>query len=482
MLPFSTEFPVRAGQSNAAFVAEVIAWLRGNRESTVLEHGSEKELEGQNAFLIAESGEELRLREISEDGQSIALGFRHDFPDREGRIWRTEGVLKRGGAGEHDFVRFRTQCRASQPGARLDTPKKPYLIKSLLKAGWGARDGEVEVSDNPIWLHDNEEGLRLAASVSNGTLTQWLPTVYISATDADSWALSQDEIEKLAYDLGGVAHVVVEPSRRFSFRLRDITAGRNVYSGAVGIFLPGSGMIGRLFIGLQMPDSRALMVALKNTVTTIRERMPARGWDWSELQEMSLRTQRLALAGASNSSDFDDLFNDYVKQLDELQCENKILMKQIIKLQGEVAERAEKASQDRLLSRLCEEVYPGEILDRLRYASRIAISNADAIGLDQRSKAVFEIVSATPPSPDLAELKSDLDRATKDPKRIAAEIVALLDRHGYQEKSDNKHIRLEARTGFDGLAAITVPKTPSESRGLKNLRKQIEGTLGLTKL
>jgi hypothetical protein len=41
---------------------------------------------------------------------------------------------------------------------------------------------------------------------------------------------------------------------------------------------------------------------------------------------------------------------------------------------------------------------------------------------------------------------------------------------------------LEAKPGFEGLGTITVPKTPSEIRGLKNLRKQIEGKLGLIKL
>jgi hypothetical protein len=482
MLPFSTEFPVTAGRSNAEFVAEVIAWLRGNPNSTVLEEGSEKELESHNAFLIANSGEELRLREISEDNRSIAIGFRHDFPDKNGRIWRTEGVLKRFGAGKHDLVRFRTQCRAGQPGARLGIPKKPYLIKSLIKAGWGAQDGQIEVSDSPIWLQDNEEGLSRAADIASGTLTHWLPILYVSATDMDSWALSQTEIEKLAYDLGGVAHVVVEPSRRFSFRLRDVTAGRNVYAGAVGIFLPGSGMIERLFIGHQIPDSHAMMIALKHTVTTIRERMPTRGWDWSELQEKALINQRLALIDTSNSSDIEDLFNDFVKQLEESQLEIKMLKEQVAKLQADLAECSANKSPDQLRFSLCDEVYPGEIWDRLRYAARMALSQAERIGLDQRSRFVLKLVTETPPSPDLAELRSDINRATKDPKRLASEIITLLQRHGYQEKSDNKHIRLEAKPGFEGLGPITVPKTPSEIRGLKNLRKQIEGKLGLIKL
>ena len=77
-------------------------------------------------------------------------------------------------------------------------------------------------------------------------------------------------------------------------------------------------------------------------------------------------------------------------------------------------------------------------------------------------------------SPALGELSQDLARATKDPNRVASELISLLGRHGYSEKSDNKHIRLEANKGYDGLDAITLPKTPSENKGLKNLRKQIE--------
>jgi hypothetical protein len=261
-----------------------------------------------------------------------------------------------------------------------------------------------------------------------------------------------------------------------------VTAGRNVYAGAVGIFLPGSGMIERLFIGHQIPDSHAMRLVLKHTVTTIRERMPTRGWDWSELQEKVLINQRRALIDASNSSHVEDLFNDFVKQLEESQLENKMLNEQVAKLQADLAEFSAKKSPDQLRFSLCDEVYPGEIWDRLRYAASMAISQAERIGLDQRSRFVLKLVSETPPSPDLAELRSDIKRATRDPKRLASEIITLLQRHGYQEKSDNKHIRLEAKPGFEGLGTITVPKTPSEIRGLKNLRKQIEGKLGLIKL
>ncbi|HAQ35886.1 MAG TPA: hypothetical protein DCQ53_11080 [Alphaproteobacteria bacterium] len=140
-------------------------------------------------------------------------------------------------------------------------------------------------------------------------------------------------------------------------------------------------------------------------------------------------------------------------------------------------------STDNLVQRVGPEVYSGEISDRLRLAAKTTLSFADQIGLDARSRIILErFVTRLPVSPALAELSQDLARATKDPKRVASELTSLLRRHGYAEKSDNRHIRLEANRGYEGLEAITIPKTPSENRGLKNLRKQIERTLGMTKL
>jgi hypothetical protein len=122
-------------------------------------------------------------------------------------------------------------------------------------------------------------------------------------------------------------------------------------------------------------------------------------------------------------------------------------------------------------------------MDRLRLAVDFCRNRADQEGLDPRSKVIFEsLANVLPSSLGLSELLEDLKRSTKDPKRVAAELTTLLLRHGYREKSDNRHVRLEAKEDYQGLAAITLPKTPSDDRGLKNLRKQIERTLGIAKL
>lgn len=240
MLPFSTEFPVRPSTNRAVFVAEVVAWIRGMQHQTVLSSKSEAELDGANVHVRSASGEELRMRELQTDEGWSAIGIRHDLPDDLGRVWRTECVLKRAAAeGGQDLVRLRTQCIATTSGAQLDTPRKPYLIKALLKNGWGGKDQQLSVTDRPVWLENNAAGLASDKSMTLGEAAKWLPTVYVSATGTSAWLLSQQEIVKLAYDLGGIvelggAVLLGAPIIRKPYSDRQVMAAETPARGAGG--------------------------------------------------------------------------------------------------------------------------------------------------------------------------------------------------------------------------------------------------------
>ncbi|MCQ2004959.1 hypothetical protein [Rhizobium sp. NRK18] len=463
-------------------MAEVIAWLRGIPSSTVLAESSEQNFDGENPHLRAATGEELRFRELKTERGLHAVGFRHDLPDMEGRLWRTEGVLRYASSqAEQDVLRIRTQCIATVAGARLEIPKKPFLIKSLLNGGWGGDDGLIAVSDQPTWLSEAQDDLAIARAVTVGAASKSLPAIYVSASAKGAWLLSEADIESLAYELGGIAHVVVEPSRAFSYDLRDLTKGRNVYAGTVGIVVPGQGIVRRYHLGMQAYDSKELRAIIRVAAINLRSQMPATGWDWTDLQEQALRTQRERDKNRLTSAEKEQLYQD---EIDNLQDKIRQLELQLCMLPKEALNDSyNEFSNENFVRLIGPEIYSGEVFDRVRLAARIALNNADRIGLDTRSTSIMQRISnKLPASPALDELLQDLSRATKDPKRLASELTALLTRHGYVEKSDNKHIRLEAVAGYEGLEAITVPKTPSDSRGLKNLRNQIQRTLGLSKL
>jgi len=478
----ATEFPIKPVANRATFVAEVIAWLRGSSYSNVLGSEAERELDGDNVVLRSQTGEELRIRELSVKGEWRAIGFRHDLPDERGRLWRTEGVLKRPveKSGE-DLIRFRTQCLARMQGAILEDPRKLYLIKNILRSNAGGTDVLLPISDQPLFLPDSSEGLEIARSIAEGAATRCLPVVYLSAVNTGIWLLKPDEINKLAYDLGGIAHVVVEPSSDFSVHLRNLTSSVCTYNGSIGLLVPDRGIVGRYYLGWKFQNRRELSDAIRNAATAFRSQMPATGWDWTELQEAALHEQRRRDKNRLSSSETEQLYIDEIKNLKD-RLEDLDQQISIRSKDREVFDTGD-LSIDNIVRLVGPEIYSGEIADRLRYACQVVLANADQIGLDERSMAIFSrVVVRIQPSTGLSELLQSLERATKDPKRIAVELERVLCCHGYQRKSINKHVRLEAEPEFEGLDSVTLASTPSEIRGLQNLRSQIERKMGLSKL
>lgn len=484
---FTTEFPIKPIGSRAIFVGQIVAWLQGTSYSTVFDEACDTDLDGETGQIRTRTGEELRLREFQDDGVLKAIGFRHDFPDQGGRLWRTEAIVSRFSENDqHDVFRLRTQCIARDPGIHLPFPKKPYFIKSILQDSWGASDDTILVDDKPVWIQDDDSGLTMAEAIVSGLASKYLPVLYISSIAANSWPLSRYEIEKLAFDLGGVAHVAVEPSRSFSFRLRDRTEGANSYGGTVGIMLPNRGIVRRLRHGWDSKDSSELVHKLESVAFDLRNQMPTTGWDWTELQEQTLRRQRERDRNRRSLEQIEQLFLEQAEQT--YQEEIKNLKEKIDYLEIQIAAgvnipRSEDEyfpSSSAMSKFIGPQIYPGEISDRIRLAAKVSYDHADQIGLDRRSKEILgAIANNLPGSPGRRELIEDLKRATKDPNRLHKEVKSLLLRHGYSDKSSNKHTRLEPKEGYIGLDSITIPKTPSEYRGMKNLLSQVRGVLGL---
>ncbi|KVK54677.1 hypothetical protein L907_14240 [Agrobacterium sp. C13] len=247
----------------------------------------------------------------------------------------------------------------------------------------------------------------------------------------------------------------------------------------MGLSMPGQGIIRRYHVGWDIQNSKDLKEILKLAAMSVRSQMPVLGWDWTDLQEQALRAQRERDRSRLSADDMAQLYDEEIANLQDKIRQLEIQVSSI----GIISASDSEFSDDNLVQLIGPEFYSGEISDRIRLAMKLGLNVADQVGLDERSRVIFhKIIDKLPVSPALNELLLDLSRATKDSKRVASALVSLLARHGYFEKADNKHIRLEALKGFEGLEAITLPKTPSDGRGLKNLCKQVERTLGLTKL
>jgi len=485
MMIFATEFPLKPIEnSRGQFLAHTLAWLRGNKFSTVLSESNVTDLDAETAFLQSRSGEELRVREaLSGDGEH-AIGVRHDFPDNRGRVWKTEATLQFATEPDrqHQF-RLRTQCIAKEPSARLETPLKPYLIKAVLNDNWGGEDGHLTVVNTPHRLPDNTNSLQMASQATFGNLSNHLPVIYCSAQDGGAWPFTEDEINKLAFDLGGVAHVVVEPTRAFSFRLRDMTQGLNVYGGAIGVALPQHGIRRRYLVGGRFGNARDVLLDLRHSVINMRSDMPSRAWGWSEVQEQALRKQRDEARNRLSAEESEQLYQEQITNLEDQVADLSTQLKAQKEASKPDAGDIEGFIDEELVARNGKEIYPGECSDRLLMASKNMASRAEQLGLDARSKAVFEsVVRNLTTQSSLTDLLAELKHAARDSGKATRKLTDLLLRHGYARTIDNKHIKLEPDADYPGLETLIFPKTPSDHRALKNLQKEIERKLGLSKL
>jgi hypothetical protein len=345
------------------------------------------------------------------------------------------------------------------------------------------QDGNFQVGDKPHWLQTELDVLK-AKDITSGNNFSFLPVIYISSTNDNGWVFDRRTIEKAAFDLGGVAHIVVEPSRSFSFKVRDISDSQNVYGGSVGISLPGTGFIKR-FSGWQFEDSKLDMINyIQDYCINLRTNLPGLGWDWTELQEQVLRRQREKTRGLLSARDFEALYIDEIANLKDRinELENSIKSKE-----EDLSRLGLKSTQ--LNDTVCafqnseKELYPGETFDRMRLAAHLCLEVAEKIGLDARSSFVFQsFIEKIPASNELSELSSDLDRAASNGKRANKEIIKILERVGYRESSEKNHIKLEPNINMGGLTSITMSKTPSDHRSTLNLKSQIKNTLGISKL
>jgi hypothetical protein len=471
MATFATTVPLKPGFTATEFRREVARWIRGIRASTVLDADDVPDGGPDDRPLVTDAGEILTALRAGTEAAPAGLGVRHDLPDPQGRLWRTEAVVRWHDGGA--VLRVVGRCMARASAAPVLTPRRPHLLRSLIEAGWIERDQGLAVQMQPRLVSGHPDDLLLAAEITEGRAARFLPIVWVSAMAQAEWVLEWDELQRLATDLCGVAHVVVERDRAQSFRLRDLTGGRNVYGGNVGLSVPGEGFVRRFWIGWATPTADTLRDAVQAAALSACTTLPqGAAWEWHDLQAVVLDQARGAL--------WDDDETDALIRLADAEIAEKT--ETIAQLRADLREAQRKlalAEQEGrgLADRIGAELWQGEFNDRLRALLAHACREASETW-DPRSLAVFRrALGLLQPSRGLALTQAMLDRATRDGS-FEATLLAL----GYVEKGRNNHLVMEAREGLEGLGPITLPLTPSDRRSAKNQRSQIEASLGLGRL
>ena len=224
MLLFSTILEINKKLTKDDFINLVIEWnQKGHPESVI----SGIKWNGERNIRFEDENKSL---EIQEYRNKNIIAVRFEKREANGAVWDTDYIM--------NFSEMRMAVRLDrsyiEEALNIDTKFfTPFFISLLIDRGYILQDGDFEVQRTPLII--NEENLDLIVSVINGTAKYKLPVVIISKTFYDEDPV---DVNKLAKELKGVAHVLVQESNDTNHNLKELCNGNNEYYGAIGIYHP----------------------------------------------------------------------------------------------------------------------------------------------------------------------------------------------------------------------------------------------------
>lgn len=462
MLSFATEFPVRSDRQPLNFISCIMRWILGSPHTAF----SESELApmlSEAEWVGRKRNESIHLLhfDVSGAGSAAVRYVRHDNDLQ----WTTTIVFSSGASDA--LVATRVMCESTHPAVRLPQARKPVVLRVILEDLEGGVDGPLQVMGSPHLLRPSDIGL--AADLLLGKASCRLPVVYLSAGFHGEYLLDPN---RLANDLAGMAHVVVEPDRPFSLRLKLEVASVNVYGGTVGIYWPDGGGRRSFFLGDEHETpgdiARAVFAELRAALVN---RRPLHRCTWAAVQEAASRSA-FEFLRSSGSQEVDRYIEQFDREVAAKQEKIDDAEREIQRLRNDLAifEARQAAVGTLSLNTGAEQdLYPNEILSFLREALQDAIGRVPS---DSRRQHVLQALLAA--MPEVAEPEARRERLKgilRDFRGLDRESRKELQSFGFEISEDGKHVKV--RFQGDDRYTFTLPKSGSDHRGGLNAASDI---------
>lgn len=453
MLSFATDFPVRRDRRVSDFLASIKRWiLESPHTSFSATHlaALETEMEARPP----KGSESVRLLSYTEDDDEAAA-IRYVTGDDE-LAWNTEAVFSR--EGSDCWVSIRVSSESRLPKRELPKAKKPVLIRTLLQDLGGGEDGRLRVSQEPQRL-DNVD-IDVAAELILGKTNTRLPVVYVSAGFNCDYLV---DVDRLAKQLSGLAHVVVEPNRAFSLRLKYEVNSENVFGGTIGLYWPQGGGRRAFFMGPQHESPGAIARAVAAELrSALNNRRALARCTWATVQEAVARRALAHLKAAGSKEltlyveEFDKEIAAKTEQLADAEAEALRLQAEVRRLESQACAR-----QGRVLRSGSEQdLYPDEISSVVLSVLQEAITRVPE---DSRRLHVLEDLVAANALPDQAAVYRDrLKALLRGTRGVDAKVARGLRDLGFELTGDGKHYKMVFRN--DDRYTFTLAKSASDYR------------------
>ena len=241
MLLFSTMFHVNDTMTEDDFISLVIEWNQNSNYKENIIPGMK--WNGERNITYATDSLKLSIIEYKKE-EIIAARF--EKRDKHGVIWDTSYVMN------FRERRMSVQLERSylEEALKMDGRfSTPYFIRLLCERGYLQDDEDLSVSHKPLYITD--ENLELLASLMEGKSKYRLPVIFVSRLEEKDFKeidvrggkkLRTEAIyaDGLAYQLKGVAHVLVEGKDLSDASLRKLSEFDMELKGDVTIYFPNA--------------------------------------------------------------------------------------------------------------------------------------------------------------------------------------------------------------------------------------------------
>ena len=451
MLTFKTQFPIAASAGMSEFMSCCRTWIVKSPHTLLANEIPEGIQEGRFG------GEDESVSfGLYESETSSCGGVRYEKTDSDKVRWVTDVI---GHKAENDFwVSVQLSVDSELPVERLEQGKRPYILKLMMENFSGGYDGSLPVTDNPIFLAGTDTGL--AEKIICADTGSVMPVVYVSRNNKEQLSLEPIQLAKW---LSGMAHVVVEPSRKFSSQIMRQVYGENVYGGAVAIYWPDG--IGKwIYLPSKWNSPSVLQAAIvkKIRMSLLYQRL-RRECTWSYLQEMMSR-QKLDLLRASGSDDIDEYIKHFDKEISAKDEQIQRLESELIRARysrREMRASGEDGEKTISLETSEEDLYQGEQLGLIVDALKLSAGSAE---LHSRRRDILDALVARNENPgDREEILEQLKEVLRQYSSMTATVRAELESLGFVIYEDGKHYKLLFQD--DRRYPFVLPKTGSDWRG-----------------
>jgi hypothetical protein len=468
VITFSTVFPLNR-DATAEKVAEVARqWLAGSPH-TALSELLPASVAEQEDWEAGDTDEHVEAHKVIV-GDSTLFGLRYVKDESSGMRWVTE--VQFASTPDGNLVAVTVYVDSESTALRLPPARKPYIVRQLVSEFGDGEDGDLFVTEEPHHLKVSE--INFAAAIVNGDCGNSLPIVYLSAFAENK--LSVDPA-RLAHWLSGIAHVVVEPDRQFSFRLAIEVNHRNTYGGAVGVYWPDRDARSLILPRDYDFDPKAIAAEISSIIRdrAVRLRVP-RNLTWANLQESRARIQleKLRQTGSRDLDEYVENFDKELKAKEQSLTEAEV---EIRRLEAEVRSlRARSKSVEGapvLIRGVESDLYEDECLCFIVDALKRAAENSP--NESRRNHVLSSLIAANPVEDHVSDYADTIKRLLSTYRSLESSVAHDLEEMGFEISSDGKHHKMIFRG--DGRYQVSMPKTSSDHRAGKNLASEINRLL-----